>query len=355
MNWLRHQTTLLKKELVQLLKDRKMQIIIFVPVFVIMFVLGRAATMDLKDCPFAVLDQAHTAETRELTAKLEHSAVFVRKADFADEKDMRRRISEKDVKMGVVFPPDFTHSRQVEVVADGRNTSSAGMAIGYASNLLASIDSGVGMPRLVIRGWFNPDYNARWFVVPCLLANLVLITLTILVAMSLAREREAGTMDQLHLTPYTPFETLLAKGVSGLVIGIGQTLIALTIILFLYKIPITGNLFGFAGLILSFLIYAVGIGLLISVHSQNLQQAMITTLVVTLPMMILSGLSAPVACMPAAFQYFALVNPMSYAVNALQQFFLEGAPFAIVFKPFSVIAGSGVFCFLLAWNRFRKL
>jgi len=354
MNRLHHLAILLKKELVQLLKDTKMQIIAFVPVFVIMFIFARAATMDLKDCPFAVLDQAHTSETRELTAKLEHSSVFVRKADFTDEKDMARRVSEKDVKMGVIFPPDFTHSRQVEVVADGRNTTSAGMAIGYASKLLASCDVDVGLPKLRVRGWYNPDYNARWFVAPCLLANLLLITLTILVAMSLAHEREVGTMDQLILTPYTPFELLLAKGLCGFLVGLAQTMVALTIILLLYRIPITGSVHGFAILIVSFLIYAVGLGLLISVHSQNLQQAMITTLVVTLPMMILSGLTTPVVCMPVAFQYFSLVNPMSYAVDALQQFFLEGAPFAIVFKPFAFIAGSGVFCFFLAWNKFRK-
>jgi len=351
----RHLAILLKKEMVQLLKDKKMKIIIFAPVFIIMLVFGHAATMDLKDCPFAVLDRARTAETRELTAKLEHSAVFVRKADFVDEKDMLRRVSKKDVKLGVVFPPDFTHSRQVEVVVDGRNTLSAGMAIGYASKLLASRDTDLGLLKVRIRGWYNPDYNARWFVVPCLLANLLLITLTILVAMSLPREWEAGTIDQLRLMPYTPFEMLLMKCVCGMLVGIVQTMLALVIIFAMYRIPFTGSVFGFALLILSFLIFAVGIGLLISVHCRNLQQAMVVTLVVTLPMMILSGLATPVAFMPVGFQYLSLVNPMAYAVNALQQFFLGGGALAVVLKPFSFIAGSGVICFFIAWDRFRRL
>jgi len=350
-----HLMILLKKEMLQLVKDKKMAVTIFGPPIWMTLLFGYAATMDLKDCTFAVLDRARTEETRALTAKLEHSQVFVRKADFADERDMRTRISEKDVRMGVVFPPDFTHSREVQVATDGRNTSSAGMATGYAATLLASRDFDIGVPKVRIRGWFNPDYDARWFTVPCLLANLILITLTMLVALSLAREREAGTMDQLHLTPYTPFETLLAKGCSGLLIGIVQAVTTLLIILFWFRVPFTGNVLGFTVLILSFLVFAVGLGLLISVNSQNLQQAMILTMVVALPLTMLSGLTTPVACMPDYFQYFALVNPMTYAVDALQRFFLEGAPFWVVFKPFAFIAGGGALCFLFAWNKFRKL
>ena len=355
MNTFRHLMILLKKEMLQLVKDKKMAMTIFGPPIWMTLLFGYAATMDLKDCTFAVLDRARTEETRALTAKLEHSSVFVRKADFADEKDIRKRISEKDVRMGVIFPPDFTHSRQVQVATDGRNTSTAGAASGYAATLLASRDFDFGLPKIRIRGWFNPDYDARWFTVPCLLANLILITLTMLVALSLAREREAGTMDQLHLTPYTPFETLLAKGCSGLLVGTIQAIMTLLIILFWFQVPFTGSALGFAVLIFSFLVFAVGLGLLISVHSQNLQQAMIITMVVALPLTMLSGLTTPVACMPKYFRYFALVNPMTYAVDALQRFFLEGASFAVVLKPFAFIAGGGLLCFVLAWNKFRKL
>jgi len=355
MTVFRHLMILLKKEMLQLVKDKKMAVTIFGPPIWMTILFGYAATMDLQDCTFAVLDCARTEQTRELTAKFEHSQVFVRKADFTDEKDMQKRISEKDVRMGIIFPPDFTHNRTVEVATDGRNTSSAGMAMGYATSLLSSLDFDIGLPKIRIRGWFNPDYDARWFTVPCLFANLILITLTMLVALSLAREREAGTMDQLHLTPYTPFETLLAKGFSGLIIGVVQALTILLLVLFWFRIPFTGNPLGFVVLIVSFLIFSVGLGLLISVHSANLQQAMIITMVVALPLMMLSGITTPVACMPECFQYFAKINPITYAVDALQRFFLEGAPFSVVLTPFAFIAGGGVLFFTIAWLKFRKL
>jgi len=355
MTNVRHLLILLKKELLQLVKDNKMRLTVFGPPIWMVILFGYASTMDLKDCPFAVLDRARTAETRALTAKLEQASVFVRKADFLDERDMARRISEKDVKMGVVFPPDFTHTRQVEVAADGRNTSSAGMAIGYASQMLAKLDFNIGMPKLLIRGWFNPDYDARWFSVPCLLANLIMITLTMLVALSLAREREAGTMDQLHLTPYSPFETLLAKGFSGLVVGALQALTALAMIFFWFKVPFTGSALGLVALLMSFLVASIGIGLLVSVHSANLQQAMIVTMVIVTPLTMLSGVTTPIACMPDFFRYVAMANPMHYAVDALQQLFLEGAEFSVVIFPVCFIAACGFLTFALAWNKFRKL
>jgi len=350
-----HLRVLLKKELLQLVKNPQMRLTIFGPPVWMLILFGYAATTDLKDCPFAVLDRARTAESRELTARLENSQVFVRHADFLSEADMCRRTAEKEVKLGVVFPPDFTRTRTVELVSDGRNTSTAGMALGYAGQILSTGDDTRGQPRLVKRGWFNPDYDARWFAAPCLLANLVLIVLTMLVALSLAREREGGTMDQLHLTPYSPFETLFAKGISGMVVGTIQALTALAMILYWFWIPFTGSAFALALLILAFLTCAVGLGLLISVNSQNLQQAMIITMVVALPFSMLSGITTPVACMPEIFQYFAEVNPVRYAVDALQQLFLEGAGLAQVTMPIVFISICGVLFFVLAWLKFRKL
>jgi len=355
MKRLHHLRVLLKKEMLQLVKDPKMKVTIFGPPVWMLILFGYAATMDLKDCPFAVLDQAHTSETRQLIAKLEHSQVFVRKPDFRDEKDMKKRMSEKDVKMGVVFPPDFTHRRQVEVVTDGRNTSSAGMATGYALDDLSACDIDLFRPKYYIRGWFNPDYDARWFAAPCLLANLILITLTMLVALSLAREREAGTMDQLHLTPYTPFETLLAKGFSGVLVGAVQALTALAMILWWFWIPFTGDPWALAVLILSFLVMAVGLGLLISVYSNTLQQAMIVTMVIAMPLTMLSGITCPVSCMPTVFQWFADVNPVRYAIDALQQVFLEGGGFQALAVPIFILTLGGILFFFLAWNKFRKL
>ena len=365
MTNLAHLGILLKKEIMQLVKDRKMCITIFgAPVWMVIL-FGYAATMDLKDCTFAVLDRARTQESRALTAALENSDVFVRQADFLDEADMCRRTAEKKVRLGVVFPPDFTHTRKVELIADGRNTSSAGMATGYASTILTSrkkntdvrkrLDKDMFKPKLVTRAWFNPDYDARWFTVPCLLSTLLINVLTMLVALSLAREREAGTMDQLHLTPYSPFEQLFAKGMSGVAVGVLQALTALILILFWFNCPLTGSVAALVVLLLAFLTSSVGLGLLISVNCANMQQAMITTTVLTLPLTMLSGMMTPVESMPDIFQKFALVNPVRWAIEALQQIFLEGAGFEAVWMPVLILVTLGVGSFTAAWLKFRKM
>ncbi len=351
-----HFRILVHKELLQLVKDRKMCFTIFVSPIWMIILFGYSATMDLAECPFAVLDRARTAETRNFVAGLDNSSVFVRRADFVDEADMRTRLAERDVKLGVVFPPSFTQSRTVELVSDGRNTISAGMATIYAGKIL-NARSGASRQadsRIVFRGWFNPDFDARWFTVPCLLSLIILSILTLLVALSLSREREAGTMDQLHLTPYSPFEQLLAKGVSGLVIGVLQTVTALVMILFWFKCPFTGSPTALLALLVSFLMSAVGLGLLISVNCSNMQQSMITTILFAIPLTLLSGIATPVSSMPWALQKVAMVNPVRWANDALKELFLEGAGFEAVAVPVVVLLAMGLGSFILAWAKFRR-
>lgn len=357
MRLIRRFAALFRKELLQLLKNKKMRIIVIAPPVIQLMLLGYAATMDLKECPFAVLDRARTAETRMIAASFANSSVFVRRADFTDEAEMRRRMSEKDVKLAVVFPTDFTHSRQIELVADGRNTSSAGLALGYANEIIARATAPRGRADgadVVFRGWFNPDFNAQWFMIPSLLAILILIVLTLLVALSLAKEREAGTMDQLRLTPYSRFEIMLAKGTSGMMIGIVQALLALTVTLHWFKVPFTGSPGALAVLLLSFLSSAVGIGLLVSVYCVNLQQAMIFTIVIAAPLAMLSGMATPVACMPDVLQAAMVFNPVRWAIDSLQRLFLEGAGFREVLPSVAILFGIGLAAFGAAWLKFRR-
>ena len=341
--------SLLKKELLQLVKNPKTRATVFVPPLLQLFLLGYAATMDLKKVPFAVLDRANTSESREAVARFAASDVFDFRGTLADEASLKRCMDEKRIKLALSFASDGS----TQIIADGRNTTSANTAIGYAQEILGGRVS-ARSSRLQIRGWFNPNYNARWFMVPCLLAILVLLALTLLVALSLAREREEGTLDQLRLTPFTPVQILAAKGLSGVIVGLCQLALCLVVVKFHFRIPYVSSWGLLLALFVCFLAAAVGMGLLVSVYSRNLQQAMILTFLFAIPLAMLSGMATPVACMPDFLQKVVLLNPVRWAIDALQRLFLEGATFADVWPSYAILAAIGSFAFILAAVRFCR-
>ena len=191
-------------------------------------------------------------------------------------------------------------------------------------------------------------------MVPCLLAILVLLALTLLVALSLAREREEGTLDQLRLTPFTPVQILAAKGLSGVIVGLCQLALCLVVVKFHFRIPYVSSWGLLLALFVCFLAAAVGMGLLVSVYSRNLQQAMILTFLFAIPLAMLSGMATPVACMPDFLQKVVLLNPVRWAIDALQRLFLEGATFADVWPSYAILAGIGSLAFILAAVRFCR-
>ena len=328
-------TALLKKELLLLLKNPKSRLTLFLPPVAQLLVLSYAATMELKEMDFAVLDRSGSAASRELTARFSRSGVFRRREDLRSEREMGDRISRRDIRMALVIPERFERdlhssgSAPVQVIVDGRNSSSAGLALGYAQRIVESFNAAWtgASPRLRVesRAWFNPNYNARYFMVPALLATIALLDLMLLAALGMAREREEGTFDQLLLTPYSSGELLLAKGLSTFAVGFCQLTAGLLIALFWFRIPLAGSV-GLVYLLFSaFMFGAIGLGLLISVLSRDLNQAIIGAFLVMIPYGMLSGLATPIESMPVILQRITLLNPLRYGIQALQEIFLEGA------------------------------
>ena len=367
MNRLTRFLALLKKEFIQLLKNPKTRLTVFLPPLLQMFLLGYAATMDLKDVPFSVLDHANTQESRELIASFAGNRVFHLHAPLQSELDMQRRISEQEIKLALVIPENFSRelanrrSPQVQVIVDGRNSSSAGIALGYVTNVIMAFNQ-THFPetthgiRITTRGWFNPNYEARWFMVPSLLAILILLALTLLVSLSFAKEREAGTMDQLLLTPYSSVELLAAKGLSAVLIGLCQLTFCMVLVLFWFQVPYVSSFWLLYLLFLTFLMASAGMGLAVSVFCANMQQAMIVTFLIAVPFAMLSGMATPVASMPDVIQTAMLVNPVRHSIEALHRLFLEGATFRDILPTYLILSGLGcsmfaLACFSLAWQR----
>ncbi len=330
---------LIRKELLAVLKDPRSRASLFLPPVLQCLVFGYAATYDLNSVPYAVLDQDHSAASHELLAALDGSGVFERVANLTRAADIMTMIDDGRVLLVVQIGQDFERNLEagriapVAVIADGRNSNTGGTALGYVSSIVdgfnaqwAADHGGSAEPlTATVRAWYNANLETRWFMIPALLGTLTLLQTMLLTAMSVAREREQGTFDQLLVTPFRPPEIMLGKALPSVLIGLMQATLILLVAQLWFQIPFAGSYVTlYAGLFL-FLMAAVGIGLMLSAIVANMQQAMLSAFIVMMPFALLSGLTTPISNMPQAFQILTLVNPLRYAIDMAHQVYLEGA------------------------------
>lgn len=331
---------LIRKEMLAVLKDKRSRTILFVPVIIQTVIFGYAATFNLSDVPYALLNQSPSELTTRIVGHLDGTGVFKRVATLQSSRQAAELLESGEALMVVSFPPafaaDYSAGRPatVQVLLDGRNSTTASAALGYVSAIVGSLNQDSAGQRAGVtvetRAWFNPGLESRWNLVPGLIASLSMLQTLLLTALSVAREREEGTFDQLLVTPLTPTEIMVGKAVPSIVIGVVQATLVFLVARFWFQIPFAGSLVTlYAGLVL-FMTASVGIGLSISAMSANMQQAMLYTFVLVMPMMLLSGLTTPVGNMPEILQTLTWANPLRFAINLVQRVYLEGAPLSAV-------------------------
>ncbi len=367
---MRRMLALVRKELLAVLKDPRARASLLVPPVLQCLLYGYAATFDLNDVPYAALDRDRSAASRELLARIDGSGVFHRVANVAGVDELKRRVDARDVVLAVQIDGDFERRlsaglpAQVQVVADGRNSNTAGVATSYVGAVVADFNAawraehgGRGPPvSLVARAWFNPNLETRWNMIPALLGTLTMFQAVFLTALSVAREREQGTWDQLLVTPLRPAEIMAAKALPPILIGLAQATSVLAVAQLWFRIPFAGSYVVLsAGLALA-LVASVGLGLLVSAFAQNMQQAMFYSFAIMMPFILLSGLTTPIGNMPPSLQTTTALNPLRYAIDIARRVYLEGAGFerlASDLWPLGVI-GASTLC-VAAWTFRRRL
>jgi ABC-2 type transport system permease protein len=330
---------LTRKELLAVLKDPRSRMSLLVPPVVQALIFGYAATYDLNHITYAALDQDHTAASRQLLAGLDGSGVFERVANLQRASDIGTLIDAQGALLIVQIDPQFERrlfsakSADIQLIADGRNSNTAGIAVGYVSSIVQQFNSrwghdhGVAAPpvQIVARAWYNPNLETRWFMIPGMIGTLTLIQTLMLTAMSVAREREQGTFDQLLVTPFRPFEIMAGKALPSMVVGTVQATGVLLVAQLWFRIPFAGSYLTLYSGLLLFLLAAVGIGLLVSAVAATMQQAMLYSMLLIMPFSLLSGLTTPLSSMPSAVQYLTAINPLRYAIDITRRVYLEGA------------------------------
>jgi len=240
-------------------------------------------------------------------------------------------------------------SASLQVIVDGRNSNTALLALNYVRNVLLDFSAEWAHQQqrppppaiLVTRAWYNSNLVSQWFIVPGIIGLLTLVVSLLVTALSVAREREEGTFDQLLVTPLRPVEILVGKSVPGLIIGLVESTFIILVTIWWFEVPLRGHLgVLYLGLFL-FLLANIGIGLMISSLAVTQQQGLLGAFLFLVPAVILSGFATPIANMPEAVQYLTLINPMRYFLIIVRGVFLEGAGFELLaaqYWPMAVIA-----------------
>jgi pyoluteorin transport system permease protein len=346
---------LTRKELLAILKDPRSRYSLLIPPVLQCLIYGYVATYDLNDIPYGSFDQDRSAASQQLLARFDGSGVFRRIVNLDRAADVKRAIDERRVLVVIQIDQDFERrllaGRQadVQVIADGRNSNTAGTAIGYIGVIVESFNTRWrsehgqrSMPiRLTSRAWYNPNLETRWHMIPALIGTLTFIQTLMLTGLSVAREREQGTFDQLLVTPFRPVEIMAGKAIPAMLVGIVQATMVLLVAQLWFQIPFAGSFVTlYAGLTV-FLLAAVGMGLLLSSVAATMQQAMLFSFLLIMPFALLSGLTTPVSSMPMFLQYVTLINPLRYAIDIAHRVYLEGVGLALLIPelwPLAVIA-----------------
>lgn len=361
-----HIYALIIKELLSTLKDPKSRVILIVPVFVQGLVFGYTATYNLEHVPYAVVDVAHSHEADEFLAKLDGTGIFERVATLSSSTQISQVIDSQQAMLVLTLPPDFSRrlhageTAPVQVITDGRNPMTSALAAGYVTSISARFNQqrSAHKPLVDIRSriWYNPNNITRNMFLPSLIPMLALTQVMILAGLSVARERENGTFDQLLVTPLTPMEILIGKAVPPILIGLVQATFMLCLAVFWFKIQLVGSLAVLYLTIFIFLVSCVGLGLSISAIAKNMQQVMVYCFLLLMPMILLSGLATPVRNMPKVLQYLTYVNPLRFAIDAIRRVYLEGAGFFAVAPDYGpMLAVAAVTLPLAGWLFRNKL
>jgi len=364
--------SLIVKEFVELRRDpRALRVVIVAPV-IQLTLLGYAATLDIRDVPMLVVDQDRTAQSRELVSRFDASPYFTVTRTRPSTALVDEELLTGRAWMALVIPAGYGDrvvrgaAATVQGLVDGTDGNSSNIVIGYAANLVAGYGAELVAARLPpamrqgtlgveIRVWFNPEMESRYFMVPGVLALVLLVMTTILTAMAIVREKELGTLEQLNVTPITPGELMVGKLLPYGLIGLVDVVLVMAVAIFWFQVPMRGNPLLLFGLTLVYLLTTLGLGLFVSTISRTQQQAMMTAaFFVMMPMIYLSGFIVPIENMPVAIQQISYALPLRYYLVIVRSIFLKGVGIETLWPQALALLGLGVAIFGLAVLRSGK-
>ena len=367
--------SLIRKEFIQIVRDRRTLALTFAMPVVQLFLLGYAATTDVRNVPLAVLDQDRSPASRALLEAYRAADYFQLEYEADSESGLRELIDRGAARAGLIIPPDYGQqiaggqTAEVAFIIDGSDPTIAGTALSAATLIGQAKSTSLTLERLAARGqaasfrpalevrtrvWYNPDLVSAHYMIPALIGLILQFLTVVLTATAIVRERERGTIEQLIVTPIRAWELMAGKLAPYVVIAFLDTLLILVTGVVVFRVPINGDLSLLLLLSGLFLVSTLGLGLFISTVAGTQQEAIITALFFNLPSIFLSGFFFPLAAMPAVLQWASYAIPLRYFLIIVRGIVLKGVgaealiPEIVALSAFALVIMGG------AAARFRK-
>jgi ABC-2 type transport system permease protein len=331
-----------RKEWRQIRRDRRtLMTIVFVPAFFLLLY-GYALNWDIKHIALAVQDRDQTAQSRGLVAAFVNSGYFDRIGDVYSTAEIDRLLNLNTARAVLVIPEGFGRDLgagrvpQVQLLINGENANTATTVMGYAGNIVGSAGSRlIGVePRI----WYNPELRSTLFLVPGLIAYILMITAVISTSLSIVREKESGTMEQVRMAPIDTFSFVVGKSIPYFFISLASAALIILAAMALFGLPMRGNWLSLLFALSLFISGALGTGLLISTVAETQQVAFQAALLSSfLPTLMLSGFIFPISSMPHALQLVTTVVPARYFLVALRGIVLKGTPLPVLWPQMAAL------------------
>jgi len=361
---------IIRKEILETLREPRMRAVLFGPPMLQLLIFGYAVNLDVELSPIAWMDQDRTTQSRELLSEFEGSRKFEVSALPQNDREVQELLDRGQVYAVVRVLPGFGRevlrgqTTGVQILIDGSNSNTASIVSSYVNQTVALYsrklqarrwDSDGDLPvASETRVWFNEDLRSQNYFVPGVVVNIIALVTIMLTSMSIVREREIGTMEQLMVTPIRPVELMLGKTLPFAMVALLELAFVTTMALLVFRIPFRGNPLLLVACALVFLLATLGTGLLISTVSGTQQQALMGSFVFFMPAFMLSGFSFPIQNMPVAVQYLSLLDPIRYFMQIVRAIFLKGSGFNILWPEILSLLLLGTAVVAISVLRFQK-
>ncbi len=367
--------SIIRKEFIQISRDPRTLAVTFIMPIMMLFLLGYAATNDVRNVPLAVFDQSASPQSRALLDAFRATGYFSLAFEAASERELALLLDGGQAKTGLIIPADYGdkvargQTVAVAFIIDGSDPAVAGSSLSAATLLgqtqsvkltvqQLSRQSLAGMPTTAVdvrsQVWYNPDMVSAYFMIPGMIGMILQTMTTLLTSVAIVRERERGTIEQLIVTPIRSWELLVGKLAPYVVIAFGDALEVLVIGTLWFHVPIRGNIGLLLGLAALFVMTTLSIGLFISTIAHTQQEAMLLTYMTLLPTIFLSGFFFPIAAMPQALQWISAIIPLKYFLIIVRSIVLKGVGLRLLLTETVTLAIMGVVMMVVASSRFRK-
>jgi ABC-2 type transport system permease protein len=364
-----------RKEVVQILRDSRSLIIVVMMPVILVLLFGYGVNLDLKGLPVYVYDRDGSQQSQDLLKRFQASAYFDVVKVVNDYPALARSLDDGHAKMGIVVPWDFSQRlrdgrpTQVQALVDGTDDNTANVLIGYAQALVQGYSSEIQLDWLRKRGrvsqpssisvetrtWYNEDLESSAFIVPGVLALVMSVIGAFLTSLTIAREWERGTMEQLISTPVTPAEIMLGKLVPYFIIGMFDVIVCALLAIYWFQVPFRGSFFTLLVSSAMFMVVVLSLGFFISVIAKSqLAASQIALLITFLPAFLLSGFLYAIEQMPIVLQWITRILPARYYVTVLKKIFLKGTPTALLAADLVPLAVFTILLGVLATRSFHK-